>query len=93
MPDESNMVPFGPCLSPGMLGAELEAAPIFREKLALRGLLAAITITQSISTQLQQHETDFSLTEPSELQKQKRVRHFFEYILCIKAAESVSIKK
>lgn len=69
IPDEINMVPFGPCLSPGMLGAEFDAAPIFREKLALRGLLAAIAITQSISTQLQQHETDFSPTEPSESHK------------------------
>lgn len=49
MPDESSMVPFGPSLSPGMLATELDAAE-FREKLAVRGLLAAITITQPITT-------------------------------------------
>lgn len=50
MPDESIMVPFGPCLIPGMVGRELDAAPKFREKLAPRGLLAAITIAETITT-------------------------------------------
>lgn len=50
MPEESSMVPFGPCLSPGMLGTEVDAAAKFREKLALRGLLAAITIAGTVTT-------------------------------------------
>lgn len=67
MPDESSMVPFGPSLSPGMLATELDAAE-FREKLAVRGLLAAITITQPITTttpteQIQKQKNQINSTE------------------------------
>lgn len=48
MPDERNMVPFGPCLRPGMFGTPLDAAEKLREKLGVRGLLAAINVTELI---------------------------------------------
>lgn len=40
MPDERNIVPFGPCLSPGIW--DTGAAAMLREKLLVRGLFAAI---------------------------------------------------
>lgn len=47
MPDERNMVPLGPCLRPGIFGITLDAAEKLREKLVVRGLLAAINVTET----------------------------------------------
>lgn len=51
MPDERKFVPLGPCLSPGIFGVTLDAAEKLREKLVVRGLLAAINVAEFIVAQ------------------------------------------